>query len=560
MMKTKNNIKYLVLLLVGITFSCETTELDLLDNPNFLQPDQFSADLLLNQIQLDAALFFEQVTDEGQEVTRMIHGFGPDYFSGYGPGRLNAPYTTLYASIIPDTNTLLSETEAQGLTVHSGIARILQAYTLMTMVDYLGDIPLSETGLGLEIDNPQVDPDEEVYNQIEELLNDAIVNLSTESPLVPANDLYYPMSAANPTPNVENWITFARTLLLKMNLQTRLVNPNAASNINNLVNAGVITSSDQDFQLQYGTSDLNPDNRHPQFSANYDAGVTDYQSNHYMNVLVNGFNVEDPRTRFYFYRQSDVSGDDTTQSCINQLAPPQFSEDDAFCVVFSDTTGEGAWWGREHFDAGNIPPDDGLRTNWGLYPVGGLFDDDSFTITNSRDQGAQGAGISPIMLSSFVNFMLAESALTINTNGDARDFLEQGMRQSINKVINFAPLSGVSLDILPVEIGGNLDTIEPYIAEVLAAYDAAGSDSERLEIVIQQYFIALYGNGVEAYNTYRRTGFPSNLQPALSANPGVFVRSFLFPATAVNTNSNINQKPDQTVPVFWDTNPEGFVD
>lgn len=547
MMKTNFNIKYILLILVAFTFSCETTELDILDNPNFLQPDQFSADLLLNQIQIDAAVFFEQVTEEGQEVTRIIHGFGPDYFSGYGPGQLNAPYTTFYARMIPDINTLLGTTEAEGLTVHSGMAQVLQAYVLMTMVDYLGDVPFSEIGLGLELDNPSVDPDEQVYEEVENLLRAAIVNLSTETPIVPATDLYYPM--ANGEPTVSSWITLANTLLLKLNLQTRLVNADAASNINSIISDGVILSSDLDFQFQYGTNDLNPDNRHPIFARNYDAGVTDYQSNHFMNLLVNGFDNEDPRTRFYFYRQSDVAGDDTTQNCVNQVPPPQYSEDDAFCVIFSDNTGEGAWWGRDHFDAQGIPPDDGLRSNWGLYPVGGLFDDSTFVVTNSRDQGAQGAGISPIMLSSFVNFMLAESALTLNTNGDPRQFLLDGMTQSITKVINFANA-----------VDTNTVIVQPYIDEILQNYDNATSDSERLEIVIEQYYIALYGNGVEAYNTYRRTGFPADLQPALSPSPGVFVRSFLFPNTAVDTNSNINQKPDQTVPVFWDTNPEGFVD
>lgn len=546
-MKTNFNIKYLLLILVGFTFSCETTELDILDNPNFLQPDQFSADLLLNSIQLDTAIFFEQITEEGQEVTRIIHGFGPDYFSGYGPGQLNDAYTSFYARMIPDINTLLGTTIEEGLTVHSGIAQVLEAYVLMTLVDYLGDVPFSEIGLGLELDNPSLDPDEEVYQEVENLLRAAIVNLSTETPIVPATDLYYPL--ANGSPNVGSWITLANTLLLKLNLQTRLVNPNAAANINEILAAGVILTPELDFQFQYGVNDLNPDNRHPIFSRNYDAGVTDYQSNHFMNLLVNGFNNEDPRTRFYFYRQSDVSGDDTTQNCINQVPPPQYAQDDAFCVVFSNNTGEGAWWGREHFNAEGIPPDDGLRSNWGLYPVGGLFDDGSFVVTNSRDQGAQGAGISPILLSSFVNFMLAESALTLTTNGDPRQFLEDGMRQSITKVINFANVNGA--DVVPVE---------PYINEILQNYDNATSDAERLEIVIEQYYIALYGNGVEAYNTYRRTGFPSDLQPALNPSPGVFVRSFLFPNTAVDANSNINQKPDQTVPVFWDTNPEGFVD
>lgn len=81
-----------------------------------------------------------------------------------------------------------------------------------------------------------------------------------------------------------------------------------------------------------------------------------------------------------------------------------------------------------------------------------------------------------------------------------------------------------------------------------------------MKIIAEQYFIALWGNGVEAYNTYRRTGQPDDLQPAHDlANPGVFVRSNWYPSNSADNNSNITQKTDVTTPVFWDNNPEGFV-
>jgi len=51
---------------------------------------------------------------------------------------------------------------------------------------------------------------------------------------------------------------------------------------------------------------------------------------------------------------------------------------------------------------------------------------------------------------------------------------------------------------------------------------------------------------------------PSDLQPALLADPGNFPRTFNYPATCVNLNSSIDQKP-HTVQVFWDTNPAGII-
>ncbi|MDC1374838.1 SusD/RagB family nutrient-binding outer membrane lipoprotein, partial [Polaribacter sp.] len=67
-------------------------------------------------------------------------------------------------------------------------------------------------------------------------------------------------------------------------------------------------------------------------------------------------------------------------------------------------------------------------------------------------------------------------------------------------------------------------------------------------------FIANWGNGVEPYNNYRRTGMPLYIQPAQTENPGAFIRTFKYPSVAIDNNSNISPKADQTVKVFWDLN------
>jgi hypothetical protein len=94
---------------------------------------------------------------------------------------------------------------------------------------------------------------------------------------------------------------------------------------------------------------------------------------------------------------------------------------------------------------------------------------------------------------------------------------------------------------------------------VIDAYDAAGSTDQKLDILIKEYYIALWGNGVDAYNTYRRTGKPGNMQLTKEPNPGEFVRSHLYPSVHVNLNQNAVQKSTVGTKVFWDTNPAGFV-
>lgn len=44
--------------------------------------------------------------------------------------------------------------------------------------------------------------------------------------------------------------------------------------------------------------------------------------------------------------------------------------------------------GRAHGDSDGIPPDGQIRTNWGVYPSGGLFDEDQETpVKNSGTDG-----------------------------------------------------------------------------------------------------------------------------------------------------------------------------
>jgi len=101
--------------------------------------------------------------------------------------------------------------------------------------------------------------------------------------------------------------------------------------------------------------------------------------------------------------------------------------------------------------------------------------------------------------------------------------------------------------------GTDQAAIDFYVAEVLGLYDAAGAN--QLDVVIKEFHIAAWGNGLEAYNMYRRTGYPSNVQPGLEPSAGSatdpFPRSFLYPVDHVTRNANAVQKT-LDVPVFWD--------
>ena len=550
-----------------IFVSCETIELDVVDSPNDLSPAQSSVDFFLNQVQLMTAQIHSGeegraengLSQFGMEPVRIQHGFGPNYRENYAPSDFDRVWDNVYARALIDIRTMnVVAEEAQQFT-HIAIGQILEAYIMMSMVDFFGDVPYSEAARGGEgILNPVLDSGADIYAALDQLLLDAIDNLNRQEIALPTNDLYYGGDESK-------WIKLANTMRLKLYLQTRLVNTaESTSVINSLISGGnLIMDSEDDWFFQWGTNLAAPDSRHPYFDANFDgAGPSSdfYTSNYFMNLLANQYGDPDPRIRYYFYRQQgDFSAADVvTKECVTFIGiPAWWDASDPYCVVPA-INGLDGYWGRNHLDDDGIPPDDQLRTVLGVYPAGGPFDDDSFrNVAGSTavNEGLLGAGISPLLMSSYTYFMLAEASLELGTTGNARTYLESGIRRSIETVVNFGAPLAASTAFVPTSTA-----IDNHVNEILTSYDA-GNNTDKLRIIVEQYFIALWGSGIEAYNTYRRTGQPDNLTPAFTlADPGTFLRSQWYSQTAADSNINITQKSAPDTPVFWDTNPDGFVD
>jgi len=566
-MKLINKL-FLLALIVGFV-ACDT-ELDLQQDPNAVTPDKASVNDLYNQIQLSFAGAFRSAEGVGGNLTRMYHMGSFTYEAHTSPNTFNGLWNVAYAALFPDIDALLALTEERGLDVHSGSVKIMKAYVLMALVDNLNNVPLTEAGQGTDIISPRADDGASVYAAAVALLDEAIGQMSSTSASGPSNDFYYGGDASK-------WIALANTLKLRAAVTTRLTDPaGASSTINSVVSSGnFIQDASGDFQAKYGTQRNNPNSRHWMYNNHYENGDGNYLSNYYMWVLragkvnADGNIVKDPRLRYYFYRQVDDSNnqDPTTYSCHFSTLPTDpdgrpahFDGVDPrlpYCTAWED-----GYSGRDHGNGEGIPPDGPIRTHYGLYPGGGLFDDDSFIDTrNAGTDGGLGAGVLPIMLSSFVDFMRAEAALTVGTGEDARALLESGMRKSISKVMSFKSLDpGTFAKQIEIRGGGtgtveelyapDSDDIEAYIGLVLSNYDAADATG-KLDVVMTEYYIALWGNGLESYNMYRRTGMPSNMQPTLEPAGGTFSRSFFLPAVHVNRNATASQK-ELTDRVFWD--------
>lgn len=555
-------IKIFILASIGLFAlnSCETTEMDLIDNPNALTPDQADINFFLNDIQISFARTVNTFGAFGSETTRINYmlGGGGNYNTAYSDVNFNGVWTSSYQRVIKDIRTMNPLAEEIELSKHIGVGQVIEAYLMMTLVDYFGDVPYSEAFDQFNLD-PKLDSGAEIYTAVIGLLDQAIANFNDEESPNLATDLYY-------NNDFNKWIKLANTLKMKAYIQTRLVDNNAIASFQQIVNSGnyLIDNSDN-FVFNWGTENLEPDSRHPGYVANYQstgAGGNTYTSTWLMDLMMNDKSIKDPRIRYYFYRQRANLPTNPNQQfelirCAVEPMPAHYAAIGAvYCYPgYPNSADAEGYWGRDHGNREGLPPDGRLKTTFGVYPVGGRFDDNAFQGINNIELGARGNGVTPIVLSSTVDFWKAEASL-FGGAGNATTHMANGIQKSISYVRTFTQrhINDFDESFIPAVSD---DAI--YIAEASANMNAASNTAAKLDVLADEFFISLYGNGIDAFNFYRRTGAPRDIQPHVEPNPGRFIRSHFYPANAANNNASITQKPDVTTRVFWDTNPlDGF--
>ncbi len=551
---------FILVLSVSLLGSCTKKLDELLVNPNGPTPESANADLYLTQLQLNFAGFFNGASSYGMELTRQIVMYGPTYLQAYSPQSFDGLWSNAYTGVFKHANALIPVAEKERKWIAAGMAKTIKAYTLITLVDMFGDIPYTSANLGSENTNPTIDKGSDVYTAAIALLDAAIADFQKSTAFPGSQDLFF--GAANAT-GAARWRTTAKLLKLRAINNTRLSDAGAIGKINTLLaDADVIAAMSgtaNDFEFRYSTKQANPNSRHPRYNGNYSAAGSagDYMGVYFMWSLAadkgtfnnqEARNTSDPRTRYYFYRQTvnDAAVSSNTLSCSTFPVPSHYLPGMPFCQFGLGAQG---FWGRNHGDNSGIPPDGPYRTTVGIYPFGGDFDANQ-NLNVGLNRGAQGAGIQPIWQAAFTNFIAAEAAL-VGATGNPRSLLEAGVRASISKVIGYPTTVNVAV---PTALVPDAARVTAYVNKVLARYDAATTNDERMEVIQQEYYIALWGNGVDAFNNYRRTGKPGRMSYTIAQSGGDMIRSFFYPSVLVNLNKNVTQKTlDKKV--FWDTNP-----
>jgi hypothetical protein len=520
--------------------SCDTTELNLTENPNILTTGDVN--LLLNSMQLGYRNNVSTFNGLGGALTRIDFMGGRDYFNNYSGATMNGVWSTTYSNIFANLQEMerINNESDINYDFHVGLGKIMQAHSLIILVDLIGNAAYSEALDPIQFPSPNLDEGASIYTVALGLLTEAEGLLSSGPATQGATDFYY-------DGDTTKWLKVINTIRLKAYKQTSNVSAfNAVIAGNNF-----ISSNEDDLEFKYGTNQLQPDTRHPSYANDYTpSGANNYKSNWTMETMLE---KNDPRIRYYFYRQSDgtpgaldingveVPPNEETLAC-SLVVPPQHYIDGGYTYCSVDN----GYWGRSHGNDEGTPPDGFTRTAFGVYPAGGRFDDNSFGGVG-LGLGGGGAGIEPMLLASWVDFWRAEMATSDALRGT---FMEAGMTKSIAKVQTFGALDSTA----DSSFEPSTTEVADYISGIVAEYNAATGDDKE-NVYAEQYWIALYGGAGESFNYYRKTGFPTTLLPNWEPNPGPFPRSFLLPQNEVITNPNLTQRTSLTNQVFWDTNP-----
>jgi hypothetical protein len=104
------------------------------------------------------------------------------------------------------------------------------------------------------------------------------------------------------------------------------------------------------------------------------------------------------------------------------------------------------------------------------------------------------------------------------------------------------------------KVGIDTAAISAYFAANPAVVTLSGTPEEQVKQIITQKYIAWIGNGIEAYNDYRRTGYPVLALPlnAGGDNPNVIPARLPYTNQELSRNPNApNPRPQVDVKLWW---------
>ncbi|MBD1398454.1 SusD/RagB family nutrient-binding outer membrane lipoprotein [Pontibacter sp. JH31] len=471
--------------------SCSDDKLDEIDtNPN--NPEEVSVNLLLPQVTVNIPTAVAGADLSWYSSVFVQHTAGvhaqlqeADRRSGLENNTLvNNMWNNIYAGVLPDLNLIIERGSAGGAEdgnlVHVGIAKVLKAYTMSIATDIWGRVPLSEAGQGVENRTPVYDTQQQIYTEIQSLLDEAIVDLASGAPTPAGQDLIY-------SGNTTNWTRAAYSLKARFHNRLSNIDPTGSAQAALAAAAQGFTSATQNFTFnKYSAAATG---QHPWWQEAND------RSHHAVSAsfvqTLQGLN--DPRLAAMVAPAPDPSTAAGNPVIVG--APNGTLINDQANRAFSDVKNPN-------------------NTSSGPYVL-------------------ESTSTLPLMTYDELKFIEAEAHLRLGNTAQALIAYQEGIRAAMVRQINAPPAA-------------------------IDAYIAANAATVSLESIIRQKWIAFfYFQSIEAYNDWRRTGFPAFIsQHPISPPP------LRFPYAQNELDTNESNVPDVrgsqifSSGVWWDDGTE----
>ena len=396
----------------------------------------------------------------------------------------------LYTNNLNGAQTLIASTQATS-PAYSGIAKLIKAYNFAIVTDMWGDVPYSQALQGLGNIHPAFDRQQDIYEGATGI--QSLFDLVREglADLDKTSVLTPGTDDFVYKGSIASWRKVGNMLLLKFACTVSRKDPTLATKVINEVLAKGAGGSAAIFT---NTED---------FSVPFGTAVGNTNPFYSYNVT-NRPNDQMASTRFL----------DSLVAYSDPRLPKYFTTTPANTAP-THTTTYGLFTGFENGSNNTAP----VRANRSVY--------------NTYLLGTSGEA--PVrLLTNFQRlFILAEMTIRLGTAGDANALYQEGIRRSME-------LTGLSTT-----------DINTYFAAYPAIVTLRGDNTHKINQIIRQKWMAWVGNGYEAWNDYRRTGYP-RLQPALNVSftPNIPQR-LLYPPSEVAANGDAMPKVTIDQPVWW---------
>ena len=403
---------------------------------------------------------------------------------------LNNVWSSIQATTLNDLELIIKQATAGGSPHYAGVAKILKAYEYSLVVDAWGDVPYSQAQQLSANTQPAYDDDAAIYPKLIALLGEAITDVNAStSVLSPGTNSVMYTNASFATAKAF-WIKFANTLRLRLLLHYSKKDPAfCVAQITALVNTAGIT-----FMAS------NADNFQMAF---YDIA-----------------NQRSPISAFEVSRPNYLFADARMLSLMNTKNDPRRAS------YFTDfPLGSGIYLGVSATAQPATPNNNYSRIHTFLR---GAVTTPAVGISSAVYSGAAPQRMLPF---AEYNFIRAEAAL-MGAPGNAQQFFTDGITASMQ------------------EAGVSAANITTYLA---ANGTLTGTNAQKLQQIIEEKYIALFGVSIEPWTDWRRTGYPSLSVPTNSLT-GAIPHTLFYPQSEIDLNPNNpgQRAADLQGRVFWD--------